>query len=823
MSEVSVKVSGSDSEKDDINFKPPHNGEPITKIEISPEEKYLVTYSPSDHSIFCWCIAKGELELDNYRYDVPFIETNDSELYNKMEKMCVSDDKKLAYVYKKDCSNYLEIIDMNNNNKGIKLDLDHDEIEGSYSEFCSDDSGKHMNMIWIYSTQTKNNKWTCKRMYEIPEDFKFISVSKYSKIYLLFSNNYIYEWNLLTEKITSMFCSYEEVIKPGLIRISSNEKFVCLIIEDKIIIYSIELNIPIITLQTGEVEIQEKDKEQTNVQTSGFISLLDILHPLLNNKIYDSIMAYYHEDCRTESLSKIAQDTKSIEYIIGNLNGSILDGHILNIRFKVLVDKLEHLNVHSFSLYADDINDENLQEMLIECLVGNPTDLYFGDKNEDNKFSVNCDKWEINWSTAGEIEIWFLNNDESRIIRVQDFIHSARMRHTLFKNNDILFVSHCSSLVYVSIYHFNENSNKISLSHFHCSEAEGFSISPLLLQNDNSFKNCDEWISDIINNKESLLKYGVELFSFAIRERNFKLIDEIYKKCILYFNEDLRNNKTFLGIISITMPLLNEHYPEFILKYSLETNMITDSQFYNIDDKKKNLHLYSNNPQIIDLTRSILWFKYNIIMSDVFNDTFCDLLFLFIMFLTLPILPILFFIIYLSLKYHFIDDIKFKRTLAGRFVQLYFDVAEKFEKFSKYISTSTITPTIIFMIPYIKFVNYPKDYNWFLELIKPQPSPFIETINENIYKTWNGEALINFKWNAYGKYYYAVIWISFMVLLGCFTVAATVPQQYIDKNIQNQLFITSIILGFIHLSFETRQFIYSPKKWIRDFWNIFGM
>ncbi|CAG8725520.1 9181_t:CDS:2, partial [Rhizophagus irregularis] len=169
---------------------------------------------------------------------------------------------------------------------------------------------------------------------------------------------------------------------------------------------------------TGEVEIQEKDKEQTNVQTSGFISLLDILHPLLNNKIYDSIMAYYHEDCRTESLSKIAQDTKSIEYIIGNLNGSILDGHILNIRFK----------------------------MLIECLVGNPTDLYFGDKNEDNKFSVNCDKWEINWSTAGEIEIWFLNNDESRIIRVQDFIHSARMRHTLFKNNDILFVSHCSSL-----------------------------------------------------------------------------------------------------------------------------------------------------------------------------------------------------------------------------------------------------------------------------------------------------------------------------------------------------------------------------------------
>ena len=36
------------------------------------------------------------------------------------------------------------------------------------------------------------------------------------------------------------------------------------------------------------------------------------------------------------------------------------------------------------------------------------------------------------------------------------------------------------------------------------------------------------------------------------------------------------------------------------------------------------------------------------------------------------------------------------------------------------------------MIPYINFVNYSKDYNWFLELIKPQPSPFTETINRNI-------------------------------------------------------------------------------------------
>ncbi|CAB4419467.1 unnamed protein product [Rhizophagus irregularis] len=136
---------------------------------------------------------------------------------------------------------------------------------------------------------------------------------------------------------------------------------------------------------------------------------------------------------------------------------------------------------------------------------------------------------------------------------------------------------------------------------------------------------------------------------------------------------------------------------------------------------------------------------------------------------------------------------------------------------------TTTTPTIIFMNPYIKFVNYPQEYNWFWELIKPKSSPFVEIISNDIYKTWNGEALIDFKWNNYGKYYYTLIWIGYMTFLGCFTIAATISQQYISDNTQNHLLIASIILGFIHLSFEIRQFIYDPIKWIHNFWNIFDI
>ena len=48
----------------------------------------------------------------------------------------------------------------------------------------------HETIIWTYSAQDKS--WACEENYEIPEDYKLISVSKYDKLYLLL-DNYICE------------------------------------------------------------------------------------------------------------------------------------------------------------------------------------------------------------------------------------------------------------------------------------------------------------------------------------------------------------------------------------------------------------------------------------------------------------------------------------------------------------------------------------------------------------------------------------------------------------------------------------------------------
>jgi hypothetical protein len=131
-------------------------------------------------------------------------------------------------------------------------------------------------------------------------------------------------------------------------------------------------------------------------------------------------------------------------------------------------------------------------------------------------------------------------------------------------------------------------------------------------------------------------------------------------------------------------------------------------------------------------------------------------------------------------------------------------------------------PKLTFLVPFPGYVKYPKDYNFLEELlIKSQSSSFSQTQNNELYKTWNGEAIINFKWRVFGKYYYVGIWSLFIIYLTCFTLAS-VPYDIFNNEDRKKLFFSSIIFGSIHLLFEVRQLIWSPIMWISDIWNLFG-
>ena len=106
---ISIAIGEDETEKNNVTEKPqtdkPHNGKPITTIEISPNGKYLVTYSEEDESFVGWNVDDinvGQLKFDttvnlsDYDYD-----TRELEKF-KLNQMCISDDKKLAYIYNYD-------------------------------------------------------------------------------------------------------------------------------------------------------------------------------------------------------------------------------------------------------------------------------------------------------------------------------------------------------------------------------------------------------------------------------------------------------------------------------------------------------------------------------------------------------------------------------------------------------------------------------------------------------------------------------------------------------------------------------------------------
>jgi hypothetical protein len=102
----------------------------------------------------------------------------------------------------------LEIYDMMNNGQEIELECFDNtfkygtfNLKGELVLLCEDNK-----RIFTCTTQSKNNKWKCKRIYEIPYRFDVIGMSKYDKLYVL-SGKSIYEWNSISEKSIKVFDS----------------------------------------------------------------------------------------------------------------------------------------------------------------------------------------------------------------------------------------------------------------------------------------------------------------------------------------------------------------------------------------------------------------------------------------------------------------------------------------------------------------------------------------------------------------------------------------------------------------------------------------
>jgi hypothetical protein len=393
--------------------------------------------------------------------------------------------------------------------------------------------------------------------------------------------------------------------------------------------------------------------------------LLQLFDRIPNKGIWNSIMDY----CWKESLDRLNTENQlpnniqtTNQYAFG-----ILDGNVWKIKVENVISKIdsplqisdeifenwydyhsdnnfnirkdfEHLNVHLLSPYMDTIR-ALFKDTSLNSYMNTIRELFKDTSlNYVQKHELELKQWKIKiYNDKIELQV-FKDKYYSTCTKIDcDYLNFKKylIKSSLLDNGDILILT----TIGLFIYHFNENNKSITLNYFYhmyllpminCNLQLNsyryikFSNPTLPLLNYNSFKLNFEWISYLKDNKLCLLKYGIELLSFSIKEHKLELIDDIYKKCIIYFKQDLRSNREFLSIITSTMPLFNEYYPEYILRYSLETAMIIDSSFYSIKHRNINSHLYSffKYSPIDNSILSILWIRIDIrtiIYTIIFN------------------------------------------------------------------------------------------------------------------------------------------------------------------------------------------------------------
>ncbi|RGB36457.1 hypothetical protein C1646_758097 [Rhizophagus diaphanus] len=741
----------------------PHNGKPITKIAISPQSRYIVTYSQEDKSFVGWCskdirkknsfaehiknninphiglifgnIASQEDEF-NDDYSGPLIVDDEVQPYNlelNVSDYKVSDDKIIMY---EDNDELVIIYDMKNKKK-ITLNLtlkkytdDKYKFNFPYYKFTNfltngdlatyniieskgfkNQTMNRKSVILIYSSNTtKDNSWKCKSTHELNDvnamEINFGEITN-DRLWML-SKNAIFILDLFTFQYRKILLKINEKIDTKMIKLKFLKSLMVISIESVHYIYSNRMDF-LIKIIVGS-NLENSTKYNTLLKSfleandrSNYFSYFNNIQFRLNDQ---KVFGIFNERPWMINMKKCDLET----YIVNN---DYIDSEEINNTKESINGNIFYNIGKQYTAIKDKY--EFIKKYIIPNLI-NSTE---NQSRYDMRLTRKHDEFILEA---------FLNNNQNETVSSYNIKYSKNWKYTKNNNAYILFDD-----TELHIYTFNIEFNKIELQFcynikflkyaikFYNNKPDALVIEEIkeIAQPTDNDGLKKQWILHAISQKYFLVYYGEKLLKSAIKQHNIELIELIYNKTLEYFKENPNNNIHILSLLCKNMTYLNQNYFEFLLKYYNEMNLFADSSNSNM----------------------------------IYNDL--------------------------------------------QHLYSYF--------------------------PFPSYVTYPKNYNFLEELfIKPQSSPFSQTQNNELYKTWNGEAIINFKWRVFGRYYYTAIWILFIIYLTCFTLAS-IPYDIFNKEDRKRFFFFSIILGFIHLLFEVRQFIWSPFRWISDIWNLFEL
>ncbi|KAF0388236.1 nudt9 protein [Gigaspora margarita] len=443
------------------------------------------------------------------------------------------------------------------------------------------------------------------------------------------------------------------------------------------------------------------------------------------------------------------------------------------------------------------------------------------DKYKSNQFLTHSYSDVSEYIYSGQAYTWIVTNKYYKYIKRNQTCIRARIQSNLKETSEITFTSHDSAnsytleikmlknddIIFVSssgirIFSVNSEISSIELIYFWKEDAKNAptqeaqqSIVKHLISFYNKLDlnteilptpNLDDYnyYSTLKNNEIALKFYGKEIIQQLVQwNKNYdinEILDNCYKYSLsMYESGDINNFLLFISQIAFALVELEKYNKDlratenFLLKINLL--IIKDSYFR-----------YINNSLLSHLQHYRIY-VYSYLSSTSFFD-------------------------------HLLFWIYENWNLLKKYYPKIYKILKSPYLFYLSYFTNYSQKTVRLIFPLLNFATYSQNYSYY-ELLYLYDNSFTLLNETNYYKLLNIKALINFKWNTYGKYYYFLIWTIYSIFMGCFLILSTISKDEISRNTYIFLLIVIIFLGFFYFIFEVRQFIHKPIHYITSPWN----
>ncbi|RIB29536.1 hypothetical protein C2G38_1101001 [Gigaspora rosea] len=844
-----------------LSIERPHNGKPISKIICSPRMKYAGTWSNDDKSAILWSIITGQHHL---KYENEISRTS---ITLPKTLSAVSDNMHIVIKTNSYHLNF-EMFEMMNKQKpslrfpNSRNVIDRSEFTRNGDFVAVSSFPSYRAFIFTPTTPSDSNseiEWILTSMLELSY-FSDSFITIYGNLILFNDKTFqLTNWNIETLKLQTN-CPIDWSYVPDLVEVTEDEELLGICAKNyteedddpgtsRIYIYS--------TMNGMNLATYDYDSS-ISIDKIYFIAyeigerLLVISHNTENNIKKDLFDPYTLENpVNAENLFEngvTIQNPYIIKFsqIIGLIDGSIsiYREFIRNNWVNYLRDQLNDYN----NLFT--LNDRKaMHEMIKKAMnIENYGSRYDIDHIEQEEtYPGRLLKWELDCQFLKSfiLKAFYFNHEGNEWLPVQgksqrnifpNFHSEIQDRPQyiiqcrILDNDDLFMITTFGVLIWTIIpdkgirllhYWGNEDLYYQELTYTKLSYSDTFTkriLPPPEFDIIIKFKELSfgpegskdvsyffkELIEDYITNKFSIIFYGSIIMNSFVKMNADLMIEKLCESCFEFNfkpNSDSNNISTsniqLLSIIIQIFPELLQKDPNYLEGFLSRTAFVIpfiDQSPLRVREKPSIFHSshlyqhgtynYLSKTSIINIFISRIYERWKHFQYDQYKHRF---------------------------------DNNNKNFSIYSYIETFITIP--FQNWYDYYNFDN-NITIKLLLPLPKFISYPESYNTWSELWNPLPSNFIKSIDGELYKYWNCEALLNFKWNTYGRKYYLTIWLFYIILLGCFTMAATKSNE-ISLNSLTSLLQATFIFGIWHLMIEFRKFTYSPLNYIMDFWNLY--